>query len=68
MIAAVAALHSVLTRMALATDAPAALTGLALIDGLVSAVQLVLICSLSVVAWRLARERGGALRDGVAVA
>jgi hypothetical protein len=56
LIVPVAALHSLLTRIALASgDDTATLLGLALVDGAVSAVQLVLTCSLAVSAWRAAR-------------
>jgi hypothetical protein len=68
-VAAVSAAHGFLTRLAIASaDAPAALVALAVVDGLVSAVQLMLGCALAVAAWRLARDRSGALREDAAVA
>jgi hypothetical protein len=67
-IAGFAAVHAALTRLALATDGGAALAGLALVDGAVSAVQLVLTCALGVVAYRLASGRAGALREANALA
>jgi hypothetical protein len=67
-IAGVSAVHSALTHLAIASDRSIGLAGLALVDGAVSAVQLVLICALSVTAWRLATDRSAALREGVALA
>jgi hypothetical protein len=67
-IAGFSAVHSALTHLAIASERSAGLAGLALVDGVVSAVQLVLICALSVTAWRLATGRSAALREGVALA
>lgn len=68
LIVPVAALHMLLTEAALAGGSPGRLAVLALVDGLVSAGQLALSCSLAVAAWRLASARAEPLREGVAVA
>lgn len=68
-VAVVAAVHSVLTRLAIASaDSSLTLILLALLDGLVSALQMVLMAGLSVTAWRIAKARAGALREPQAVA
>ena len=68
-IAAIALVHSLLTRMALSPGASREeLLLLAGVDGIVSAVQLVLSCSLAVEAYRAAKAGSGALREGAAVA
>lgn len=68
-ISAVAVVHMFLTQMALASGGEAGpLTALAIVDGVVSAVQLVLGASLAVAAWRLAGQGGEALRERAAVA
>jgi hypothetical protein len=66
-IAVVALAHSLLTRLALVPGrSDEYLLGLAVLDGFVSAVQLVLGAALAVAAWRLAKRRAEALREGAA--
>lgn len=64
-IAAIALVHSLLTRLALSPGRSRdELFALAACDGILSAVQLVLSASLAVQAYRTAKAGSGALREG----
>ncbi|MBV8685645.1 MAG: hypothetical protein JOZ90_07255 [Alphaproteobacteria bacterium] len=68
-ISLVGAVHSASTRLALLPGLePSSLLGLALVDGIVSSVQLVLGAALAVAAWRAATDRAQPLRDSLALA
>lgn len=65
----VAIVHATLTHFAVSGGlAPAPLALLAIVDGIVSAVQLVLAAALAVIAWRIATAKSGALREEAALA
>ena len=62
-----AAIHLALNLIGAALPLPGgALAALALVDGVVSAIQLVLAAALAAVAMRIAADRAGALRDAPA--
>lgn len=68
-VAAIGVVHSLLTRLAIVPGRTAeSLLALAAVDGIVSALQLVLGCALAVAAWRAARTRAEPLREAAAVA
>lgn len=68
-IALIAFIHTLLTRMALEPQSSTErLALLAAGDGIVSALQLILGCALSVAAWRAAHDRAQPLREPRALA